>query len=178
MMAQFHDWFLELEPGVRVSEIPEEYWALVVMAGHESMSGDAAQLAEEIRAKMRPVADEPAGEYPKLLQRLAANVRWRIDFELTAITDLVPRLFKLCTYGFKASDFARFAGGGGSNVDVPSSLRCTRWEAQDLAMIPQKEANSRALKARDLMVTRIAEREQVSGRKTAGGGGGFKWLTV
>lgn len=81
-----------------------------------------------------------------------------IDFSLSAITDLVPRLFTLTSYGFHASDFARLV----ATVEIPVGLCGTYWEARDMSMIPQKDGHSRALKARDLMVQRKAAREQVS----------------
>lgn len=60
LLAAFHDWYFELPAGARVDEIPDEYLPLVIMAGHESTKGDVAGLAEEIRGKMRPPADEGA----------------------------------------------------------------------------------------------------------------------
>ncbi|OCF43387.1 hypothetical protein I317_02827 [Kwoniella heveanensis CBS 569] len=98
----------EKEAGRAVTEIPDTYWDLIAIAGHEQTSSNEALLVKGIKATL----DKAMGE-------LLPN---------EAMDALIPKIFTLKQYGFVASDFSPSS----STTKVPAALQIRCWEVTDM----------------------------------------------
>ncbi|WVQ93405.1 hypothetical protein IAU59_000475 [Kwoniella sp. CBS 9459] len=98
----------EKEAGRSVTEIPEAYWDLIAIAGHEQTSSSETLLVKSIKTTL----DKAMGD-------LLPN---------EAVDALIPKLFTLKQYGFIASDFSPSS----STTKVPAALQIRCWEVTDM----------------------------------------------
>ncbi|BEI85303.1 hypothetical protein CcaverHIS002_0507040 [Cutaneotrichosporon cavernicola] len=105
-LLNFEGWLLDTEEaGTASSAIPDEFFDLIVMAGHELSSSSEASFIKSLKAEL------VKGDSGDTLKN-----------EL--LTPLVTQLFTLKQYGFQSSDF------GVSRIPARLQIRC--WEANDL----------------------------------------------
>ncbi|WWC96983.1 hypothetical protein V866_003860 [Kwoniella sp. B9012] len=110
-LLKFEGWLLdEVEAGRTVGEIPEEFWVLIVMAGHELNSSNESLFLKHLKSALDVVK---SGQDP---------------LPNESLTPLIPKLFTLHQYGFLPSDFAPSS----STTKVPAALQIRCWEANDL----------------------------------------------
>ncbi|KAJ9099977.1 hypothetical protein QFC21_003985 [Naganishia friedmannii] len=139
LYAQFQEWMLDQPLHEQVTQIPVEYWPLVVMIGHEYSAVLRARLIDHIGSALEP----------------------------SEITDGGPAIFTQVSYGFHSSDFSSITASSSNScsskstqdIKIPAALALRRWEAKDLDMVPQSNAG-RGFKARDVMKERKRFREQ------------------
>ncbi|GMK55693.1 hypothetical protein CspeluHIS016_0207490 [Cutaneotrichosporon spelunceum] len=105
-LLNFEGWLLDTEEaGTAPTEIPDEFYDLIAMAGHELSSSSEAAFIKSLKAEL------VKGESGDTLKN-----------ELLA--PLIAQLFTLKQYGFQPSDF------GVSRIPARLQIRC--WETNDL----------------------------------------------
>nr|XP_019050366.1 hypothetical protein I302_00796 [Kwoniella bestiolae CBS 10118]OCF29296.1 hypothetical protein I302_00796 [Kwoniella bestiolae CBS 10118] len=110
-LLNFEGWLLdEVEAGRPITELPEEFWGLIVMAGHELTSSNESLFIKHLKSALNAVKD---GQDPLPNETLSP---------------LIPKLFTLHQYGFLPSDFSPSS----STTKVPAALQIRCWEANDL----------------------------------------------
>lgn len=129
-LLNFEGFLLDAEEaGKTLTELPEEFYDLVVMAGHEmcvkfrlgcsdcrSYATDTA-FAKNLRSS---ICKEQAGE---------CTMRSKLKVEtlsMDAVSALIPKLFQLQHYGYLPTDFP---SSSSSVPKIPASLQIRRWEA-------------------------------------------------
>ncbi|WVR03828.1 hypothetical protein IAU60_000824 [Kwoniella sp. DSM 27419] len=104
---KFETYLFDEEDAQRtVTEIPEEFWDLVVKAGHELTSSNESLFAKHVKT----------------------NLGGQEQLPLEAIMALIPKLFTMAQYGFLPSDFTPSS----SSLKVPAALQIRCWEANDI----------------------------------------------
>ncbi|WRT65688.1 uncharacterized protein IL334_002633 [Kwoniella shivajii] len=131
-LLNFEGWLLdEVEAGKKITEVPEEFWGLIVMAGHELSSSNESLFVKNLKSALDVVK---SGQDP---------------LPNEAVIPLIPKLFTLKQYGFLPSDFSPST----STVKIPAALQIRSWEANDLEQhFPADQI--------DELITRTRMREQ------------------
>ncbi|WWC87861.1 uncharacterized protein L201_002758 [Kwoniella dendrophila CBS 6074] len=131
-LLNFEGWILdEVESGRTITEIPEEFWGLIVMAGHELNSSNESLFIKHLKLALDVIK---GGQDP---------------LPNESLTPLIPKLFSLTQYGFLPSDFSPST----STTKIPAALQIRCWEANDI----QKYFSSDQLEG---ILARKKEREQ------------------
>ncbi|WWC68642.1 uncharacterized protein I206_102573 [Kwoniella pini CBS 10737] len=111
-LLNFEGWLLdEIEAGNKITDIPEEYHGLIVMAGHELTSSNESLFIKHLKSAL---------EITKGGQDPLPN---------ETLTSLIPKLFALKQYGIVPADFSPST----STAKVPAALQIRCWEATDVA---------------------------------------------
>ncbi|KAK4683630.1 hypothetical protein P7C73_g6605, partial [Tremellales sp. Uapishka_1] len=129
-LLNFEGFLLDAEEaGEKITQIPEEYWDLIVMAGHELSSSSESLFIKHLKTALE---SSKGSSDP-----LSAEI----------LSPLVQKLFTLRQFGFMASDYAP-----ASSTKIPAALQIRSWEANDIdAYFPEDQ--------REIVKSRRQERE-------------------
>ncbi|KAL7419567.1 hypothetical protein Q5752_005479 [Cryptotrichosporon argae] len=96
------------EAGRSMASVPEEFWDVVAMTGHEMSSTTDTMFAKHLRAELVKNSDAKA----------------QAVLPIEAISALIPSLFQQASYGVTLADV-------GSSTKIPVALQGRVWEAKD-----------------------------------------------